>query len=799
MSAAFRDPSWQQRISITLNTGPEGKSELPFVIGVLADFSGMPEKSPPRLRDRRFINTEISNFDDVLGAYEPHLTLNVANRLSDDPNAGEIKVDLSFRELDDFAPERIAHQIEPLYVLLDLRARLSDLRNSLLAKDGLDEMLQDALADNEKRNLLRAALDPDRSSPPEPSPAPPPMPLSPEPRKMLPPLPEQGVWSRGVGAEESSFFDELVDAFQDITPQQQETTRINLTEFVSQVLDGSTTLGSDIETTIVARIQQIDRLLSVQLAEVLHHPAFLKLESTWRGLRFLILRTRKAQSVQVRILNITKNELLRQFLNERERYDSAVARKVLAQAADTPGAIPFGLLISDFTIGSDSGDLVILEKMAKIGAAAHVPFVASADSTLFGFSDFTQIAEARLLERAFDADKFTRLHSLRARPQSRYIGLVLPRVLLREPYSDRQKSIEQFVFEENVDAADRSTFLWGSAVWAFAAHQATDFDRYGWFGAERSLDDPGALTNLPRFVFRTEDGGLAWLGPVEVALSDTRYLELRSLGLIPICQIADTDRATFFETWSLRKPNVDSDNEGLATHEGAEIDCVLCVSRIAHYLRSILQTERQKFSSVQECEEYLRNWIAPYVVPEYAKGTRFESAFPLLGAQFHIALATEPSRPALLQALLLPKRMAGTPHHPIEITIPIALPWSLALSSEPPRDTLQVSTVATTLMTRMLHANDSGSGRDRFIHRTFAAEACIANRKLDAAILILEDLVEQIDRYRLYEWESPQIITQVWDLLRHCYLLTAGATGADEQSTELLRKICRLDPSRVIE
>ena len=241
-------------VSPLLNTGPEGKSELPFVIGVLADFSGMPEKSPPRLRDRRFINTEISNFDDVLGAYEPHLTLNVANRLSDDPNAGEIKVDLSFRELDDFAPERIAHQIEPLYVLLDLRARLSDLRNSLLAKDGLDEMLQDALADNEKRNLLRAALDPDRSSPPEPSPAPPPMPLSPEPRKMLPPLTEQGVWSRGVGAEESSFFDELVDAFQDTTPQQQETTRINLTEFVSQVLDGSTTLGSDIETTIVARI-----------------------------------------------------------------------------------------------------------------------------------------------------------------------------------------------------------------------------------------------------------------------------------------------------------------------------------------------------------------------------------------------------------------------------------------------------------------------------------------------------------------------------------------------------------------
>ena len=103
------------------------------------------------------------------------------------------------------------------------------------------------------------------------------------------------------------------------------------------------------------------------------------------------------------------------------------------------------------------------------------------------------------------------------------------------------------------------------------------------------------------------------------------------------------------------------------------------------------------------------------------------------------------------------------------------------------------------LVTRVPHSNGSPSGRDRFIRRTFAAEACIANRKLDIAILILEDLVQQIDRYSLYEWESPELITRVWDLLRRCYLLTAGVTGADEQSTELLRKICRLDPSRVIE
>jgi EvpB/VC_A0108, tail sheath N-terminal domain/EvpB/VC_A0108, tail sheath gpW/gp25-like domain len=471
---------------------------------------------------------------------------------------------------------------------------------------------------------------------------------------------------------------------------------------------------------------------------------------------------------------------------------------VLAQAADTPGATPFGLLISDFTFGGESEDVHILQEMARLGAAAHVPFAASADWRLFGHSNFKQVAETTLLRQIFDTEKYTLWRHLGDRPESRYIGLVLPQVLLRLPY-EGYPSGEKFACEEETVDTDNSKFLWGSAAWAFAARQASDFDRYGWFGAERTPDDLGELTDLPRLAFRTDDGDVAWLGPVEVALSDTRYLELRSLGLIPICQIADTNRATFFETWSLHKPNIVSDTDEGTAYVAVGLDCVLCVSRIAHYLRSILQTERQRFSSVRHCEEYLRNWITPYVVPEYAKGSSFEVAFPLLAAEFHIVLGPEPARPALLQASLLPKQAAGTPPHPVEISIPIALPWSLAPSPGQPGDTLQLNAGAAVLVTRLPHSNGSPSGRDRFIHRTFAAEACIANRKLDIAILILEDLVQQIDRYSLYEWESPDLITRVWDLLRRCYLLTAGVTGADEQSTELLRKICRLDPSRVIE
>ena len=135
--------------------------ELPFVMGVLGDFTGQPTQPLPALKDRKFVEVNPDNFDQVLEGVNPHISYSVANKLSDDPNA-QLKVDLSFKKLEDFEPEQVAKQVEPLKKLLELRTSLSDLRASLQGNDKLDEMLQDIMTNSEKQAKLRAELNLDK-------------------------------------------------------------------------------------------------------------------------------------------------------------------------------------------------------------------------------------------------------------------------------------------------------------------------------------------------------------------------------------------------------------------------------------------------------------------------------------------------------------------------------------------------------------------------------------------------------------------------------------------------------------
>jgi type VI secretion system protein ImpB len=139
--------------------------ELPFVMGVLGDFTGQPEQPLPRLKDRKFVEVNPDNFDSVLEAMKPHLSFSVENKLSEDPDAGQLKVDLRFKSLDDFAPDQVAQQVKPLRELLDLRTKLSDLRGTLQGNDKLDEVLQETVRDQSKLDKLKAEIDADKGGP----------------------------------------------------------------------------------------------------------------------------------------------------------------------------------------------------------------------------------------------------------------------------------------------------------------------------------------------------------------------------------------------------------------------------------------------------------------------------------------------------------------------------------------------------------------------------------------------------------------------------------------------------------
>jgi type VI secretion system protein ImpB len=152
------------RVQITYDVEVGGAieiKELPFVVGVLGDFTGQPEEPLPRLKDRKFVEVNPDNFDSVLEGMKPHLSYAVENKLSEDSNAPQLKVDLKFKKMEDFEPANVAKQVKPLKELMDLRTRLADLRGSMQGNDKLEELLLDAVGNTEKLEKLKGEIKPD--------------------------------------------------------------------------------------------------------------------------------------------------------------------------------------------------------------------------------------------------------------------------------------------------------------------------------------------------------------------------------------------------------------------------------------------------------------------------------------------------------------------------------------------------------------------------------------------------------------------------------------------------------------
>jgi type VI secretion system protein ImpB len=152
-----RSPRVQITYDVEIGGAIELK-ELPFVVGVLGDFTGQPEQPLPRLKDRKFVEVNPDNFDKILEGMKPHLSYSVENKLSEDTEAANLKIDLKFNKLEDFEPQNVARQVKPLKELLDLRTRLSDLRGSLQGNDKLEELLLESIGNTEKLDKLKGEI-----------------------------------------------------------------------------------------------------------------------------------------------------------------------------------------------------------------------------------------------------------------------------------------------------------------------------------------------------------------------------------------------------------------------------------------------------------------------------------------------------------------------------------------------------------------------------------------------------------------------------------------------------------------
>src|ERR1035437_4420900 len=170
-------------------------------------------------------------------------------------------------------------------------------------------------------------------------------------------------------------------------------------EFVTQVLEGEMTVSRDTEATINARIAQIDHLMSIQLNEILHHPQLQKLEATWRGVKYLVDHSECTDMLKIKVLNVSKKDLLRDLQRASEFDQSALFMKVYEDEFATPGGIPFSALIGDYEFSKHPEDMELLEKISNVAAAAHAPFPTAAAPDLLSLESFTELGGVPDLSR----------------------------------------------------------------------------------------------------------------------------------------------------------------------------------------------------------------------------------------------------------------------------------------------------------------------------------------------------------------------------------------------------------------
>src|SRR5689334_16851870 len=421
-------------------------------------------------------------------------------------------------------------------------------------------------------------------------------------------------------------------------------------EFVAQVLEGSMTVTRDAETMINARIAQIDHLLSIQLNEIMHHASFQKLEGSWRGLKHLMDHSETGSQLKIRVLNVSKKELLRDIEKAPEFDQSALFKKVYEEEYGVFGGAPFGALIGDYEFGKHPEDLALLEGISHVAAQAHAPFVSAAAPDLLNLESFTQLDAPRDLAKIFDSTEYAKWKSFRQSEDSRYVALCLPRTLSRLPYGKETKPIDEFAYEEHVDGTDHSKYLWMNAAYSLGTRMTNSFAQYGMCVAMRGVEGGGLVEGLPVHNFYTDEGDLALKCPTEVPITDRREKELADLGFVPLVHCKGTDYAAFFSVQSAQKPKLyDLDSANANARLSTQIPYIMAVSRFAHYLKAMMRDKIGSFMSRTEAEVYLNRWITTYVVPDDTASPAVKARCPLREAR--IDVAEVPGKPGCYKAV----------------------------------------------------------------------------------------------------------------------------------------------------
>jgi type VI secretion system protein ImpC len=443
-----------------------------------------------------------------------------------------------------------------------------------------------------------------------------------------------------------------------------------------QVLQDSNVVSNDALASITAIIAALDKKLTEQINQVLHHPDFQQLEGAWRGLHYLVNNTETDETLKIKVFNISKNELGKTLKKYKgTAWDqSPVFKKIYEEEFGQFGGEPYGSLVADYHFDHSPPDVALLTEMAQVCAASHTPLITGASPTLFQMESWQQLNDRRDLTKIFGTPEYAAWRSLRESEDSRYLGLCLPRYLARLPYGSKTDPVEEFDFEESVDGSEHNKYCWANAAYAMATNITRSFKEYGWCTSIRGIESGGAVEGLPTHSFPTEDGGVDMKCPTEIAIGDRREAELAKNGFMPLIHKKNSDFAAFIGAQSLQKPAEYDDPDASANAQlSARLPYLFATCRFAHYLKCMVRDKVGSYQNKESLSGWLNDWINRYVEPNPAAASQEEKARRPL-AEASVVVEEDPSNPGYYKSKFFLK-----PHYQLE-----GLSVSLRLTSRLP-------------------------------------------------------------------------------------------------------------------
>ncbi|MDE3181629.1 MAG: type VI secretion system contractile sheath large subunit [Acidobacteriota bacterium] len=478
--------------------------ETPFRILIMGDFSGEMGRasggSAKPLRDRRPILIDRDNFDDVLRKSRAGIRIPL----------GEGESSLWFSDIDDFHPDRVYERAPFFQKLRDLRKRLSDPASFPEAAAEL------GIAASAKANDQETVKPPD-----------PPDVAAMAGRNLLDDA-IVSTESRGSGSEPASG---------------------GLAEFLNRAVAPHLVARPDPKQSEV--IDLIDSAMSGQMCALLHIPAFQALEAAWRAVFFLTRRIETGVQLELCLLDVSKQELAEDLAPGRDLKDTCIYKLVVEQTVRTPGAEPWAVMAGNYTFERASSDLVLLSRLARIAAEAGAPFITGASPRFLGCEAISDLPDPKAWKSPEDSQDEKVWKALRAAPESAWLGLALPRFLLRLPYGKDTSEIASFKFEEMTEKSSHEDYLWGNPAFLCVLLLAEAFTSEGWEMQPGAFLETGGL---PLHVYKGEDGEPEATPCAEVLMTEDAAERILQNGLMPFVSLKNCDAIRLLRFQSVGEP-----------------------------------------------------------------------------------------------------------------------------------------------------------------------------------------------------------------------------------------------------